>query len=202
MVGFDPRGHVLKAGQLFIRGDHLLGALGYSIALPRYCFFHRDYMHWYTTDLPRSMFEKVERRRNCEDLAMSMFVTRLTGGKAPLLADHWARWVFVELESDNAISDTKRHKMTRMICLNDFADALGLKESWSMSRHPLDWNESYMDYVDTIQHPRFQAVKRLWQSWHNLTVMKLRGKLKYISSSIKRKCAENLLAWNVTGLLQ
>lgn len=100
----------------------------YSISLPRYAFIHRDYMNWYMTDLPKSIFQRIHDNFNCEDIAMSFFISTYTNGRPPLLADFWAMESMVKLYSEKRISGNKGHKSFRDSCVNDFATILGLKD--------------------------------------------------------------------------
>jgi hypothetical protein len=100
----------------------------YSISLPRYCFLHRDYLNWYTTNLPRPIFNKVAENFNCEDIAMSFMISALTKGQAPLLADLWAMKSMVKVYAISKISGNNQHKAKRDECVNSFAELLGLKD--------------------------------------------------------------------------
>lgn len=150
MVGFDGRGHVVKKKEhtkLQEQGGHQQQEVvtewayaylsetensnQYSITLPRYAFLHRDYLRWYMSDLlPHEIFTRVETDFNCEDIAMSLFVSSLTDGQPPLLADKWAsRGSQIKLyASKGGISNTKSHKKLRDACVNDFANLLKLKD--------------------------------------------------------------------------
>ena len=99
----------------------------YSLSLTRYCFLHRDYLRWYTANLPRRIFETVANETNCEDIAMSFMISALTEGQPPLLADLWAIKTMVKLYTHKKISGSKQHKAVRDACSNTFADILGLK---------------------------------------------------------------------------
>lgn len=130
MVGFDARSHSVAPN-----GTWSYAYLSvtektnqYSITLPRYSFIHRDYLNWYMTDVPRPIFNAVQHNFNCEDIAMSFFVSSLTEGQPPLLADKWAsRWSQIKLYSKAAISDGNSHKVVRDKCVDDFSTMLGLK---------------------------------------------------------------------------
>lgn len=100
----------------------------YSMTLPRSSFLHRDYLRLYTSSLPRSMYTYIDQSFECEDVAMSFFVSALTDGKPPLIADRWAVKSMVKLFSPSSISSKKGHKAKRDRCVNDFAEELGLKE--------------------------------------------------------------------------
>jgi len=100
----------------------------YSMVLLRAAFIHRDYMDLYMTNLPRTIFDSVATHFNCEDIAMSMFVTALRGGKSHLLADLWAITSMVKLYSPSSISTTIGHKFKRHQCVAEFAKELQLFE--------------------------------------------------------------------------
>jgi glucuronyl/N-acetylglucosaminyl transferase EXT2 len=200
MVGFDARAHAVKKGEWFYRGDYQLQTLGYSMVLSRYCFLHRDYLHWYMTAMPSSIRKYVKQKLNCEDLAMSMFVTKLSGGSRPILADEWARWSQIELPSHNEISNKKRHRLERRVCLNEFIDPLGVRHSMTLGP-ALGWNESYMDTVD-LPNPRYQVVKQFWKSCQHLTGQEVNIKLRSFKGKLKQQHQAFLEAWNITELIK
>ena len=139
MVGFDARTHVViedvddevdsedvgkwKYGYMSTTES----SNRYSITLPRESFIHRDYLDLYIMALPREIYKYVAKNLECEDIAMSFFVSSLTNGKPPLLADYWAVKSMVKLYSSKKISGGSEHKSTRDACVNDFAELLGLK---------------------------------------------------------------------------
>ncbi len=109
----------------------------YSLILLRAAFIHRDYMHKYMTYLPTtSIFQTVATNFNCEDLAMSLFVTYLRNGTKPhYLADVWAISSMVKLYAPaGGISLTGGHKPIRHQCVTNFTKELGL---FSGSTHEL-----------------------------------------------------------------
>mmetsp|Transcript_8205 Transcript_8205/g.10452 ORF Transcript_8205/g.10452 Transcript_8205/m.10452 type:complete len:168 (-) Transcript_8205:196-699(-) len=59
---------------------------------------------------------------------MSFFVSSLTGGKPPLLADLWAVKSIAKLYSPSRISADNNHKAKRDQCVENFATILGLKD--------------------------------------------------------------------------
>jgi glucuronyl/N-acetylglucosaminyl transferase EXT2 len=227
MVGYDARGHAVKNGKFMYRGDARVATLGYSMTLPRYAFIHRDYLHWYTTTMPSTILEYVTGKMNCEDLAMSMFVTRLSGGVRPLLADAWARWSAIQLSSDNELSNKKRHRTERMVCLNEFAPQLGMMPAlvmgntsdgmagarttpsfFAMGPAPLG-NESWLDSdygksfgtKKQLQLRRYKQLISCWASYRNLTAMAIRVTLKKWQVHTLRSYRPLLEAWNATHLL-
>jgi hypothetical protein len=86
-----------------------------------------DYLKLYMNTLPRFILNSVAEQFNCEDIAMSFFVSSLTGGQPPLLADFWAIKSMVKLYSPSTISSTDNHKTLRDQCVEKFANVLGLK---------------------------------------------------------------------------
>lgn len=100
----------------------------YSMSLPRYCFLHVDYLKSYMTSLPRPIFHHVQEVFNCEDIAMSFWISKLTHGEPPLLADTWAIKSMVKLYSPERISGTHDHKKLRDACVDSFAQTLDLKD--------------------------------------------------------------------------
>eukprot|EP00979_Chaetoceros_neogracilis_P000488 scaffold111_cov201-Chaetoceros_neogracile.AAC.1 len=101
IVGFDFRVHmILDHGREDRIDKNPIWSYGYlsssqkrnqySITLPRFCFIHRDYLNLYMKYAPKRIIETVGDQINCEDIAMSFFVSALTKGKVPLLTDFWA----------------------------------------------------------------------------------------------------------------
>jgi glucuronyl/N-acetylglucosaminyl transferase EXT2 len=130
MVGFDARTHVENDD-----GSWQYGYLSttkkenmYSLSLTRYCFIHRDYLNWYTRDLPSTILDTVATKFNCEDIAMSFMISSLTQGHPPLLADLWAMNSQLKLDVDVGISASSTHKKFRDSCLDSFASLFGLKD--------------------------------------------------------------------------
>ena len=99
----------------------------YSLTLPRYCFVHRDYLDLYMSYMPEPILERIEEKFECEDIALSFFVSALTNGAPPLLADFWASKALIKLYSPAAISKTSGHKTVRDKCIEDFLIMLGLR---------------------------------------------------------------------------
>jgi glucuronyl/N-acetylglucosaminyl transferase EXT2 len=99
----------------------------YSITLSRFSFQHVDYITSYMEQMPAAIRDKVEKHFNCEDIALSLWVSACTNGQAPLLADFWAMGARYKLPSPGAISATADHKQVRDECMEEFAEQLNLK---------------------------------------------------------------------------
>lgn len=145
------------------------------MTLTKCCFLHRDYLNLYMTQLPRPIFQHVQQQFNCEDIAMSLYVSLLSGGKVPLLADGWAATSFVHLESNNSIHGSEQHMRTRHHCLNHFANLLGLKGR--LQNSPIKRNNTEHDWfergaasnpVQAITIDRFWTLKNKTDQWRTM----------------------------------
>jgi hypothetical protein len=91
----------------------------YSITLPtKACFIHRDYLDLYIAALPRPIYRRIDEHFNCEDIAMSYFVSSLTEGKPPLLSDEWTITSQIELYSQNGLSSKNGHLVCFIFTIN------------------------------------------------------------------------------------
>lgn len=152
LVGLDARSHVVvveseqKWAYAYLSTTEASNE--YSTTLTRAAFVHVDYLHQYMNVMPTSIRDTVNRYFNCEDIALSLWVSSRTNGRPPLLADHWAVKSMVKLYSESGISSTNDHKRKRDECINDFADILHLKKSLKTSRlvHKDDAFSGLFDY--------------------------------------------------------
>jgi glucuronyl/N-acetylglucosaminyl transferase EXT2 len=134
MVGYDARPHeIVKSkhdNDTFWKYGYLATTERtnrYSITLSRYAFVHRDYLDSYMTTMPASIRQKVADNLNCEDIALSFWVSACTQGQPPLLADYWALRSRLRLYVQTAISSGRGHKAIRDECVDEFATTLQLK---------------------------------------------------------------------------
>ena len=118
IVGFYARSHLPNSG-MPSKNHWTYNHVGpstsnYSFTLPsKMCFIHRDYLDLYVKVLPRRIYHYVDRNFNCEDISMSFFVSALTGGRPPLLADHWAMGGLKgELYSGEALSSKNTYAVS------------------------------------------------------------------------------------------
>merc|ERR1740139_1972465 len=95
--------------------------------LTRFTFVHLDYLKIYTDHLPRKIFDLIAKIFNCEDIAMTLLVSALTGGAPPILANAWAISTQVKLPHDNPISKANNHSDVRNFCMEGFSGALDLR---------------------------------------------------------------------------
>ena len=133
IVGFDARLHGInairnenKSGWDYLGNFDTFNADSYSMVLLRAAFLHRDFLDLYMNNLPNNIRRFVDENFNCEDIAMSLLVSRITN-KPPLLADSWSIDSMVKLHSAMGISTGDAdHKQKRHYCLTQFAKELGL----------------------------------------------------------------------------
>eukprot|EP00551_Chaetoceros_affinis_P019918 CAMPEP_0203732330 /NCGR_PEP_ID=MMETSP0092-20131115/24825_1 /ASSEMBLY_ACC=CAM_ASM_001090 /TAXON_ID=426623 /ORGANISM="Chaetoceros affinis, Strain CCMP159" /LENGTH=188 /DNA_ID=CAMNT_0050615841 /DNA_START=48 /DNA_END=610 /DNA_ORIENTATION=- len=121
------------------------------MVLPRFSFIHIDYLSLYTKYIPKRIEQTINDHFNCEDIAMSFFVSSLTQAKVPLLANQWSISTMVKLTSPAAISQTFDHKSLRDKCVNDFAYLLGLKDG-------------YADLIKKTDSTIDNRIKDIWSS--------------------------------------
>ena len=79
---------------------------------------------------------------------MSFFVSYLTGGKVPLLADYWAVKTQVKFETEKKISSSANHKTVRDRCVNEFAEYFHLKGILNAAKAK---HSTMFEYGDRIQ---------------------------------------------------
>jgi hypothetical protein len=111
IVGFNARSH-LSDPDSSVQWEYSMVRQGnrYSLTLPsKAAFIHRDYLDLYTAALPRSIYKHIDENFNCEDVAMSYFVSAMTRGKPPLLGDHWTVESQLQVYSQNGLSWKGEH---------------------------------------------------------------------------------------------
>jgi glucuronyl/N-acetylglucosaminyl transferase EXT2 len=104
----------------------------YAISLTRYSFQHVDYLHSYMSDADWSVLSKirasVDTNFNCEDIAMSFWISKNSLCQPPLLADYWAVKSQIKMYVPRKISGGSEHKRLRDECVEQFATLLGIHE--------------------------------------------------------------------------
>ena len=142
----------------------------YSIVLTRFAFLHAVHLDLYERYAPIRIRRMIEEHKNCEDIAMSMWISALTGGIPPLLADGWAVGSQVKLEKGrddptvrlndhgdvgvDGISASDNHKDYRDECVDTFATLLGLKkEEDDFNKDQNIPGNSHSNGRNTARHP-------------------------------------------------
>lgn len=120
----------------------------YALTLSRFAFVHQHYLQTYMVDAPAPIRTTIDQHFNCEDIALSLWVSYQTSNHAPpLLADVWAMQTQLKLHSGAAISATKGHKAIRDDCVHNFAQLLNLDPTKLLAplvyyHHPKQHNQS------------------------------------------------------------
>ncbi|KAL7480361.1 hypothetical protein ACHAW6_006055 [Cyclotella cf. meneghiniana] len=211
MVGFDVRSHIVDDGEEGSKWKYgymstTESSNRYSLTLPRASFLHRDYLDLYTMALPRPMYAYIAQHFECEDIAMSFFVSSVTDGKPPLITDYWAVKSMVKLYSEEKISGGKDHKAARDKCVNDFGEMLGLKGDGLVDgvdvkplqtgkiRHkdsffgygaePEDWSK-----IDP-QSVKSQNLQQLIETMHHLQTLSGKERMTWLSERINEASME------------
>jgi hypothetical protein len=191
MVGFDARSHAIAKDGTWSYGylSHTERSNQYSMTLPRYSFLHRDYLRWYMEDMPTPIIDTIAKNFNCEDIAMSFFVTSHTAGKPPLLADFWASRSQIKLYSNGGISDSTEHKEIRDSCVEMFAKMLKVKDKLKLATYIHRGNYFRLGaegkHDDKIHNERQQRIQSLVSSWKAMP----RDKFRMAVSDLRRQAA-------------
>ena len=214
MVGFDGRPHSFIANGDSETWKYNTGTKEanrtnrYSMTLTKFAFLHRDYLKWYTSDLPRPIFDRVAEIFNCEDIAMSFFISSLTNGQPPLLADTWASLTtYVSLyEPNGGISDSSSHATLRDACVNDFAELLFLKGRLQYGRYkgpdifsfgddpqyevsiPRETDDTNITGIRNARQRAFDAMRTSWQA---MTSDAVKEELTDIKDSARKVALRN-----------
>ena len=155
--------------------------------------------------LPSSIFNFVDENLNCEDIAMSFFVSSLTKGKPPLLAPLWAVRAQVKLFHERSISGIKGHMDIRDTCVDTFADVLELKEGDTHALIPsalMRYKRGLTRYGAIPDHktlpegrvlPREEAMKQELREWAS------RGK---IASKLNDMVMKSQAQAQIAGLVE
>ncbi len=171
----------------------------YSLSLTRFCFLHVDYFDLYMTYMPKPILQIIDQTFNCEDIAMSFFVSSLTNGQVPLLANHWSLTSLVKLSSSSSsnkdhggnneeegggggISHSAQHKVIRDKCVDLFGYLLGLKDGYEEllsieKEEEMNTNRNRNGHSDEHQPSEKQTQQwkklenqKIWQSNHKRNV--------------------------------
>jgi len=131
LVGFYPRNHVRSdrgCGYRYAWNDLELWRGGeFSIILTKAAFMHAKYLNVYSKGLPREAREYIDRRKNCEDIAMQILVTKTTGippvyKALPMFYYVWAKLGGIGVPG---ISKNAGHHDERGACVTDLSRMIG-----------------------------------------------------------------------------
>jgi glucuronyl/N-acetylglucosaminyl transferase EXT2 len=150
------------------------------------------------TVLPRSIFAMVSSSFNCEDMAMSLFISSLTQARPPLLADFWAIKSMIKLYSKKRISAQKNHKSLRDECVNSFAEQLQVKVgNTQLYAAPFLHQDAPLfdcgDERDPVQTPRIErlvALSNKIQRWKSQDIAVTAKELSALQAAISSQAYE------------
>jgi glycogenin len=93
----------------------------YSIILTKFMFMSADYLFAYSCLLPEEVHRYVDQGLNCEDIAMTLMISGMTGAKhLAVLAP------IIDFGTTSGISAKSGHLDSRSICLTDLIKIMGI----------------------------------------------------------------------------
>jgi len=146
--------------------------------LTRFTFVHLDYLKIYTDHLPRKIFDLIAKIFNCEDIAMTLLVSALTGGAPPILANAWAISTQVKLPHDNPISKANNHTDVRNFCMEAFSGALDLRSGAGRLRRERLVGTNYSSPVRT--GATLNVTAREYDHWVKVKEFSLLGREEFM----------------------
>jgi glucuronyl/N-acetylglucosaminyl transferase EXT2 len=157
----------------------------YSLTLTRYSFLHRDYLTMYMHDMPQEIRDMVAQNFNCEDIAMSLYISSCTQDHPPLLADMWVVKSQIKMYVAKKISGTSNHKSVRDTCVHTFSQLLRLQHFHTV---PLNLGSpfEYGDIATNWNAPNVRPISQ-WPIWHQDALETVERWRQFISTSEKAK---------------
>ncbi|KAK4049297.1 exostoses (multiple)-like 2 [Microbotryomycetes sp. JL201] len=154
IVGFFPRVHGKKKdGSTFYEMAGVYRR--YSIILTKAMFLNANYLHAYTCVLAPEIHRFVDKGMNCEDIAMNMMVSGMTG-QAPVCVNTMA----IDFGTTKGISISSAFTVRRDQCTADLIDLFG-RDTLVMNRemvHPFIKNNfrkiDWLDFDDIMDKER------------------------------------------------
>ena len=149
LVGYFPRAHAKKNADKhscelrYVWNDFelfFMDSKRYSIALTKAAFSHAKYLGVYEKYLPEGVREYIDKRKNCEDIAMQMLVSSIVNEKNALenrknkliksavaVSSGWLHYVAGKIDSMfvDGISSGQGHHDERSRCVTDFSRMFG-----------------------------------------------------------------------------
>mgnify|MGYP005854310827 CR=1 FL=1 len=174
MVTYAPRRHVVLDEQTQQWRYGVYKNNQFSLGLTSTAFLHRDYLYYYTHYLPRPIYQHIQDNMNCEDIAMSLFVSNLTDGKMPLAVDEWGihgRQQLALKTGYEGIKAGKNHGPHRSGCVDWYAIDLGLKDKFKQYETLYRLTTTNLDETETkiVSNKRFLALEEKRKEWAKMT---------------------------------
>lgn len=95
-----------------------------SMVLTGAAFYHKYYHHSYTYEMPRDIFDWVDSKRNCEDIAMNFLIAHHTK-KSPLKVTPRKKFKCPNCVNNEMLSADSSHMIARTDCINKFEQIYG-----------------------------------------------------------------------------
>jgi len=92
----------------------------YSIMLTKFMFMHAEYLYAYTCLLPTDVHHYIDKKVNCEDIAMNLLVTGMTGARPVAVMTH-----VDDFGTTSGISIKPGHVDARSNCTTDLIRLFG-----------------------------------------------------------------------------
>jgi hypothetical protein len=126
LIGFMPRLHLRRNGKLSYHCWWSVWWKGsYSIVLTKAALLHHSFFDLYSNVMPQSVRDLVDRRRNCEDLAMQFLVANSTGLPPIYVKGHLQDLGVLNGLSTSQNIASAQHMDARSQCLNDLESIYG-----------------------------------------------------------------------------
>ena len=171
-----------------------------SITLTKYSFQHRDYLDWYTKYLPREIYDQIDETFNCEDIAMSLMISALTGGKAPIIVDDSVKALELELLSSNRISRKRGHYRSRSVCVDTFSSILGLKTGPYPLQPSANTTADIIHSIDSLSVARHVTLAKKYDSLIRSNQLEsYREQLRLTMMTIPKQLGLNYTMVNIPG---
>ncbi|CAI5443998.1 unnamed protein product [Caenorhabditis angaria] len=119
IVGFPARYHARYGEKMYYNSNHTCQM---SIILTGAAFLHKNYLDFYTYEMPAEIRRHVDEIQNCEDIAMNFLVAHLTR-KPPIKTT--SRWTIKCPTCAEKLSDSDSHFSKRHECIRLFTTIYG-----------------------------------------------------------------------------
>ena len=143
------------------------------MTLTKYSFQHRDYLDWYTKYLPRMIYNEIDAKFNCEDIAMSLMISSMTEGQAPIIIDEIVEGLEIELESVKRISTKPGHYGVRSYCTDKYSSILGLKNGTHPLQASANTTADIINSIDSLSAQRHVALAKKLASFNDTNQLNL-----------------------------
>jgi len=95
-----------------------------SMVLTGVAFYHKVYGYLFTYKMPKNIIRYIDRRMNCEDIAMNFLIANLTR-KSPIKVTTRKRFICPQCSSNESLWSETSHFLKRSDCLVEFTKHFG-----------------------------------------------------------------------------